>query len=473
MNIPTSTKENINILVEFRQAVYAHVFRKRRDALFDTLDALLSGGTFASFAYLSQSERFQRKWPSLYAAVEDGQIDSEAMHQLLISQLPQKGICVFPLDSSSWARPRSHVLADLQYVYQASSDIDGGKVAIGYPYSLLEWCAEAHTSWSLPLDVRRISSEQTAQDVSVAQIQALAEARADCSEALDIVPADGKYGNGRFLSRVSGLRVGIVTRLRADRVFYRPAEPAPGKRGRPARYGQRFAFKDEQTWGDPDEVQEFQDEHYGKVRLTRWNGLCDKHAPDLTCDILRAETHLEKDKPPEAVWFAWLPPVHSPAGIVITPQTIWIAYVNRWPIEPGMRFRKETLGWTLPRFQSAETGDTWTYLVALAHWMLFLARPIVKDSPLPWQKAQSSLPPSGCARACGRFSCRLGRLLSLPNCMENRPAGQKASAGRPKSGTKSSKRAFLLPKPLEIRLVRYCSHPDTSVRENGLSKIEF
>jgi hypothetical protein len=137
---------------------------------------LLSSGTFASFAYLSQSERFQRKWPSLYAAVEDGQIDSEAMHQLLISQLPQKGICVFLLDSSSWARPRSHVLADLQYVYQASSDIDGGKVAIGYPYSLLEWCAEAHTSWSLPLDVRRISSEQTAQDVGVAQIQALAEA---------------------------------------------------------------------------------------------------------------------------------------------------------------------------------------------------------------------------------------------------------------------------------------------------------
>jgi hypothetical protein len=45
--------------------------------------------------YLSQSERFQRKWPSLYAAVEDGQIDTEAGRQLLIDQLPQKGICFF------------------------------------------------------------------------------------------------------------------------------------------------------------------------------------------------------------------------------------------------------------------------------------------------------------------------------------------------------------------------------------------
>jgi hypothetical protein len=58
-----------------------------------------------------------------------------------------------------------------------------------------------------------------------------------------------------------------------------------------------------------------------------------------------------------------------------------------------MRFRKETLGWTLPRFQSAETDNTWTWLAALAHWMLFLARLIVKDHRLPWQKAQKSLSP--------------------------------------------------------------------------------
>lgn len=65
------------------------ISRKRRDALFDTLDALLPGGDFSSFAYLSQSERFQRRWPSLYAVVEDGRIDSAAMRQLLVSHLPQ------------------------------------------------------------------------------------------------------------------------------------------------------------------------------------------------------------------------------------------------------------------------------------------------------------------------------------------------------------------------------------------------
>jgi hypothetical protein len=233
------------------------IFQARRDALFEALDALLAGASFASFAYLSQNEHFRRKWPSLYQAMEDGQMDAEALRALAVSQLPQEGICVFPLDGSSWPRLRGWVLEDLQYVYQASSDVDGGVVTIGYPYSLLEWCAEPHSSWSLPVDVRRIPSQKTAQEVGAEQVRALLEARTDCQFALDIVPADAKYGNAGFLERVNGLRVGIVARLRRDRVLYRatPPDPAP-RRGRPRKHGTPFAFQDESTWGEPDEVRQ-------------------------------------------------------------------------------------------------------------------------------------------------------------------------------------------------------------------------
>lgn len=77
--------------------MYTRIFQKRRDALFNVLDALLAGGDFASFAYLSQSAHVQRQWPSLYAAREDGQIDAAGLRQLLVKQLLQQGICVFPL----------------------------------------------------------------------------------------------------------------------------------------------------------------------------------------------------------------------------------------------------------------------------------------------------------------------------------------------------------------------------------------
>jgi hypothetical protein len=120
-----STKEEINKLIEFRQAICENAFLARRDALFDLLDALICEGTVSSFARLSQSSRFQRKWPSLYAAFEDGEIDGSWLHTYLAQQVPQQGICVFPLDGSPWPRPRSPVFDDRQFVYQASSDMNG------------------------------------------------------------------------------------------------------------------------------------------------------------------------------------------------------------------------------------------------------------------------------------------------------------------------------------------------------------
>ena len=175
MNDQRSTKENINKLVEFRQAVYGNGILARRDALFDLLDALMAEGSVSSFAMLSQSSQFQRKWPSLYAAVEDGEIDSQWLRTYLARQAPQKGICVFPIDGTPWPRPRSRVLDDRQYVYQASSDVNGGTVTVGYPYSLLEWCVEPHSSWCLPIDPRRVVSTQTAQELGAEQIHTLAK----------------------------------------------------------------------------------------------------------------------------------------------------------------------------------------------------------------------------------------------------------------------------------------------------------
>jgi len=66
METQASTREQVQHLIAFRQEIYSKVFVARRDALMDTLDALLSTGSFPSFALLSQSERFQRQWPRLY-----------------------------------------------------------------------------------------------------------------------------------------------------------------------------------------------------------------------------------------------------------------------------------------------------------------------------------------------------------------------------------------------------------------------
>lgn len=390
-----STKENINKLIEFRQAVYTYGMLVRRDALFDLLDALVTTGAVSSFAMLSQSDYFRRKWPSIYAAIEDGRLNSEWLRKDLAQRAPKIGTCVFALDGSPWPRPRARTLEDRQFVFQASSDVNGGTVTIGYPYSMLEWIVEAHSSWSLPVDVRRVDSAKTAQEIGAEQIQSLAKARSAFTGVLDIVACDGKYGNSGFLRSVKSLRCGVVVRLRRDRVLRQALPPPPPtkKRGRPKVHGKRFAFKEPETWGVPDEAIELQDSRWGQVLLERWNQLHELKGSDVPYDVVRASVHLEREQPPAALWLAWLAPQSVPQGQELNVETIWRAYDHRWPIEPGFHFRKETLGWTMPMFQSKEAGDRWTEITALAAWIVYLARPLVNDTPYPWQKPQQQLTP--------------------------------------------------------------------------------
>lgn len=415
-----STKQDINKLIEFRQAIYDHGFLARRDALFDLLDALISEGSVSSFAMLSQSSRFRRKWSSLYGAVEDGELDCQWLRTYLARQIPSEGIQVFPIDGSPWPRPRSKVLDDRQYVYQASSDVNGGTISVGYPYVL-------------PVDVRRVPSTQTAQEVGAEQIQALAQARADLLGGMDIIAADGKYGNAGFLRSVKGLPCGILTRLRCDRVLYgRPTPPIPHQKGRPRVHGARFAFKEPETWGIPDEEIELEDPYWGQVRLVRWQGLHEKKGVDVPYEVIRAYVHLERPKPPAALWLAWLAPEPIPADLAVTVETIWRAYGSRWPVEPGIQFRKETLGWTRPRFHFKEVGDLWSDLTAIACWLLFLARPIVADAPLPWQKPQQSLTPQRVQQSLQPIFALIGSPARPPKLRGKAPGWPQGKRRAPK-----------------------------------------
>jgi hypothetical protein len=130
------------------------------------------------------------------------------------------------------------------------------------------------------------------------------------------------------------------------------------------------------------------------VRLERWGGLHEKKGADVPYDVIRACVHLERETIlRKALWLAWLVSDPIPIALTVTVETIWRAYSCRWPVEPAIQFRKETLGWTQPRFQSKEAGDRWSELTVLACWMIFLARSIVEDKPLPWQKPQQRLTP--------------------------------------------------------------------------------
>lgn len=317
-------------------------------------------------------------------------------------------------------------------MYQPTQAVNGGSVWVGYPYTLLEWSPSVHASWSLPVDIRRVPSTQTASALGALQVQDLAHARHACHQALDVIAADGRYGHARFLRALKGPRCGVVVRLRRDRVLYRAPYAVPGKRpvGRPHVHGPRFAFRDPQSWGTPQEDFSLQDPVWGSVRLTRWNQLHDLRGADGPGDVVRACVHQERPDPPEALWLAWQAPSRIPASLSMTAETIWRASQHRWPVEPGIRYRKQQLGWTRPQVHSKEVGDRWSEWVALAVWLLFLARPVVEDHPLPWQKPQQDLTPQRVQQSFRPLFATIGTPARPPKRRGKAPGWPK---GRPRT----------------------------------------
>lgn len=392
--------EQFTSLIEFRQAVYEQGFIKARDAQFELLDALLLSPPIRSFPELSLLPAFQRKWSSAYAAIKDGQQDQDWLEGYFIQQIPTRGSKVFALDGTAWPHPAAKTLADRQYVYCPTSAVHGGSIVVGHPYSLLAWVPERGSSWAPPVSVRRITSQQTAVEVGVAQVQQLCRhRRAAMAKEFHLIVGDGKYGNHKFLGPLKDEPCGALVRLRRDRVLY--GEPGRYRgRGRPRVHGDRFAFKEPATWGEPDGVVELEHERWGKVRLRRWDNLHARQDAHTPFSVILVEAHLERGKPSKPFWLGYQPPPDQAPGDQPV-DDLWYWYQHRWSVEPSIRFRKQYLHWILPRFQEPERCDRWTMLVDLAQWQLFLSRDLVTDHPLPWQPAQGQLTPERVLQGLG------------------------------------------------------------------------
>lgn len=75
----------VEALRAFRAGVYVCLGR-RRDALFELLDALLTTPPCPSLPHLSLAPGHRRGWGSVYAALRRGHVHAEALRALLLRQ---------------------------------------------------------------------------------------------------------------------------------------------------------------------------------------------------------------------------------------------------------------------------------------------------------------------------------------------------------------------------------------------------
>ena len=87
----------------FRRSLY-RCFDRRADALFELTDAILTAGVVPSPVHLSLQPAHRRGWGRLYAALERGRMDAEALRALVVRHPLTDGQPIYAVDVSGWPR---------------------------------------------------------------------------------------------------------------------------------------------------------------------------------------------------------------------------------------------------------------------------------------------------------------------------------------------------------------------------------
>ncbi len=147
-----------------------------------------------SFAELSLSPIFRRKWPSLYEAIEDCRPNRQKLTKLYLQELPKNQRVILAGDHTPWPRTEAPTLKDRTYEHGAKV-ISGKPITLGHGYSTLAWIPENQGSWALPLRHDRITSFETPISKAAFQLKQVCQNL----EVRPISVWDSEYGCAKFV----------------------------------------------------------------------------------------------------------------------------------------------------------------------------------------------------------------------------------------------------------------------------------
>jgi DDE superfamily endonuclease len=429
--------EPSDALHNFRHSLYECLHR-RGDALFELADAILTADAVPSPVHLSLQVSHRRGWGSLYAALDRGRIDAEALRRLL-AHYPLAGseTPVYAVDASVWPRCDAECSPERGYYYHPSRHSAGQPIVAGWAYQFIAQLNFVRESWTAPLDVERVRPAQDPNEVAAEQVKAFLR-RSPAERVAPLFVFDAGYDPVKVQQGLEGSPCQILVRLRAGRRFY--ADPSlagpPAHTGRPRRHGPKMKCADPSTWPQPSTEYTFEDAGYGAVRVRAWANLHPKvrahegrgsrgPLPIVVGTLVLVEVERlprgERRREPRVLWLWWHGEGEPDLGL------LWRAYIRRFDLEHTFRFLKQTLGWTTPRVRHPEQADRWTWLVLAAFTQLRLARPCAEDRRLPWERRydRGRLTPVRVRRVVLALLPELGTPAKPP-----KPCGR--SPGRPK-----------------------------------------
>jgi hypothetical protein len=360
------------------------LFRREYGSLSDAI------AHFFQASCLEQAEAERREWEK----------DITRLIGRYVPEPQQRRYWLLGTDVTPVPRPFARTLADRGVVYQPNPVVGNKPITLGHAYSALVYLPEKgqpdEPPWVIPLQVRRVQSQDKNNVVGADQLELLLEDQSlPFHTGLCVHVADSAYSAAEFLGRVGKHRNLVsVTRTAENRVFYHQASPPSAtSQGHPCWYGDRFDLKDATAWGPPDETAETtlttkRGRTY-RVCLQGWHNLLkrgQRHLPmhRYPFTLIRAVVLDEHGQPvfKRALWLVVLGERRGQLSLVES----WQAYDQRYDLEHYFRFGKQRLLLTAYQTPDTEHEENWITLVGLATVQLWLGRELAGEQLRPWER---------------------------------------------------------------------------------------
>ena len=214
---------NLTTLQNFRQEICSCLERER-DALFNTVDALISESQAQSFPELCLSPFFSRGWSSLYKAFTRGRVSRERLQETFLKYLPHadgEKRLILAIDATPIGRPFSRTSPDRTAMpmhnvpHHSGANKKATPITFGWKYSTVTVFPEQPSSWTFIVDQQRVPSEKTDIQVALEQIKQIMPKL----KQRPLILLDRGYVSVWLWCQLSSMAVDLLGRSRAISLF--------------------------------------------------------------------------------------------------------------------------------------------------------------------------------------------------------------------------------------------------------------